>query len=121
MKPWFRPFKRAVELHFNGSTVHTSRADACADSAVISFSSSPSFDPAANSVARAFTSCTVSLGCLLESLSELGAGTTFIFFFFGICFAAGTHSCSSKGGLTRPSHCCPGRFSAFSRKHRCQF
>ena len=52
MKPWFRRFKRAVELHFTGSTVHTSRADACADSALIAFSSSPSFDPAANSVAQ---------------------------------------------------------------------
>ena len=72
MKPWFRRFKRAVELHFTGSTVHTSRADACADSALIAFSSSPSFDPAANSVARAFTSCTVSLRSLLESLSAGG-------------------------------------------------
>ena len=90
MKPWFRRFKRAVELHFTGSTAHTSRADACADSTLIAFSSSPSFDPAANSVARAFTSCAVSLGSLPESLSELGAGTTFFFFFFGICFAAGT-------------------------------
>ena len=96
MKPWFRRFKRAVELHFTGSTVHTSRADACADSVLIAFSSSPSFDPAANSVARAFASCTVSLGSLLESLSELGAGTTFFFFFLAICFAAGTLSCSSK-------------------------
>ena len=42
--------------------------------------------------------CTVSLGSLPESLSELGAGTTFFFFFFGICFAAGTHSCSPKRG-----------------------
>ena len=99
MKLWFRRFKRAVELHFTGSTVHTSRAYACADSALIAFSSSPSFDPAANSVDRAFTSCTVSVGSLLESLLELGAGTTlFFFFFFGICFAAGTHSCSSKRG-----------------------
>ena len=98
MKPWFRRFKRAVELHFTGSTVHTSRADACADSALIAFSSSPSFDPAANSVAKAFTSCTVLLGSLPESLLELGDGTTFFFFFFGICFAAGTHSCSSKRG-----------------------
>ena len=46
MKAWFRRFRRAVELHFTGSTVHTSRA--CADSALISFSSSPSLDPAAN-------------------------------------------------------------------------
>ena len=98
MKPWFRRFKRAVELHFTRSTAHTSRADACADSALIAFSSSPSFDPAANSVARAFTSRAVSLGSLPESLSELGAGTTLFFFFFGICFAAGTHSCSSKRG-----------------------
>ena len=98
MKPWFRRFKRAVELHFTSRTVHTSRADACADSALVAFSSSPSFDPAANSVARAFTSCTVSVRSLLESLPELGARTTFFFFFFGICFAAGTHSCSSKRG-----------------------
>ena len=98
MKPWFKRVKRAVEPHFTGSTVHTSSADACARSALIAFSSSPSFDPAANSVARASTSCTVSLWSLLESLSELGAGTTFFFFFFGICFAAGTHSCSSKMG-----------------------
>ena len=74
-KPWFRRFKRAVELHLTGSTVHTSRADACADSALIAFSSSPSFDPAANSVARAFKSCTVSLGSLPESLSEMGGQT----------------------------------------------
>ena len=98
MKPWFGWFNRAVELHFTDSTVHTSRADACAESALIAFSSSPSFDPAANSVARPFTSCTVSLGILPELLSELGAGTTFFFFFFGIRFAAGTHSCSSKRG-----------------------
>ena len=98
MKPWFRRFKRAVELHFTDSTVHTSRADACADSALMASSSSPSFDPAANPVARAFRSCSVSLGSLLESLSELGAGTTFFFFFFAILFAAGTHSCSSKRG-----------------------
>ena len=90
MKPWFRWFKHAVELHFTSSTVHTSRADACPNSALITFSSSPSFDPAANSVAKAFTSCTMSLGSLLESLCELGAGTTFLFFFFGICSAAGT-------------------------------
>ena len=98
MKPWFRRFKRSVQLHFISATMHTSRADACADSALITFSSSPSFDPAANSVARAFTSCYVSLGSLLESLPEHGAGTTFFFFLFGICFAAGTHSCSSKSG-----------------------
>ena len=72
MKPWFRQFQRAVELHFTDSTVHTSTADECADSALIAFSSSPSFDPAANSVARAFTSCTVSLGSLPESLSGTG-------------------------------------------------
>ena len=53
MKPWFRRFKRAIELHFTGSTVHTSRADACADSALIAFSSSPfllahPFDPLYN-------------------------------------------------------------------------
>ena len=67
MKPWFRRFKRAVELHFTGSIAHTSRADACADSARIAFSSSPSFNPAANSLARHFTSRTVSEGSLLES------------------------------------------------------
>ena len=121
MKPWFSRFKRAVELHFTGSTVHTSRADACADPALIAFSSSPSFDPAANSVARAFTSCTVSLGSLPGSLSELGAGTTFFFFLFVICFAAGTHSCSSKRGSDWSVSLLSGAIFAFSRKHRCQF
>ena len=53
---------------------------------------------AAISVARAFTSCTVSEGTLLESLSELGAGATFLFFFFVICSAAGIQLCSSKRG-----------------------
>ena len=51
---------------------------------------------AANSVASAFTSCTVSEGALLESLSELGAGATFFFFLFVICFAAGIQLYSSK-------------------------
>ena len=59
---------------------------------VIAFPSPPSFDPAANSVARAFTSCTVSEGSLLQSLWELGDGATFLFFSFGICFGAGTQS-----------------------------
>ena len=113
MKPWFRRFKRAVELHCTGSTVHTSRADACADCALIAFSSSPSFYPAANSVARAFTSCAVSLGSLPELPSSSSS--------YGYALRLGPIRALQKGGLTRPSHCCPGRFSAFSRKHRCQF
>ena len=98
MKPWFRPFKRAVELWSTGSNVHTSSTDTCVDSALISFSSSSSFDPAANSVARAFTSCTVSERSLLESVSALGAGAAFLFFFFRICSVAGTQSSSFQRG-----------------------
>ena len=78
--------------------MHTSRADACADYALMAFSSSPSSDPAANSFARAFTSCTVSEGSLRGSLSELGAGAIFFFCFCGLCFAAGTQLCSSNRG-----------------------
>ena len=90
--------KRAVELHFSGSTLHTPRTGACAHSALIALSSSPAFDPVANSVAQAFESCTVWEGSLLQSLSELRAGATFLFFFFRICFAAQTQSCSLKRG-----------------------
>ena len=57
--------KRAIERHFTGSAVHTCRADACADSALSAFSSSPSFDPAASSLTRAFTFCTEGEGSLL--------------------------------------------------------
>ena len=113
MKPWFGRFKRAVELHFTVSTVHTSRADACADSALIAFCSSPSFDPAANSVARAFTSCTERWGACWSHIQNWALDLPSFSSSSGYALRLGPVRALQKGSLTRPSHCCQGRFPLF--------